>query len=102
MAGSDDVLDAALFPVLLLREDWEDRTDCELVRDYLHWIAPALLTLQHLQDDDRMRLEPLLQAQSLSIEHHLRLFPKIIDSGAVNAARAINRLQRAASAARTP
>jgi hypothetical protein len=99
--GSDDVLDAALFPVMLLREDWEDRADRELVRDYLHWIAPALLTLQHLQDDDRMRLEPLLQAQSLSIEHHWRLFPKIIDPGAVKAARTVNRLQRA-SGAHTP
>jgi len=88
------VLDAALFPVLLLREDWASRADRELVADYLHWIAPALLTLQHLQDADRRRLEPMLSAQSASIEHHWRLFPKVIDPGVVNAARTINRLQR--------
>lgn len=94
VAGGGETLAAALFPVLLLREDWASRADRELVEAYLNWIAPALLTLQHLQDADRRRLEPMLQSQSASIEHHWRLFPKVIDPGVVNAARTINRLQR--------
>jgi hypothetical protein len=42
-------LSDASFPELLLRERWGEEADADLVRDFLDWQAPFLLTLAHLR-----------------------------------------------------
>ncbi len=49
------------------------------VREYIKWIAPSLLTLQHLDKAIRGRLENNLHVQAISIEHHRHLYPAILD-----------------------
>jgi len=89
------LLDREQFPVFLLREDWESDEEQQRAHDYLCWITPALLTLQNLEDSERQRMEPNVVNQSISIEHHWRLFPKIIDQDIINVARTQSRLQHA-------
>ncbi|MGB5585296.1 MAG: hypothetical protein WBO93_17105, partial [Gammaproteobacteria bacterium] len=65
-----------------------------LAANYIDWTAPALLTLQHLSIDERVRLEKSLNVQAISVEHHWHLYPEIIDEKAINAARVQCRLQK--------
>jgi hypothetical protein len=51
------VLDAELFPELLVREEWSRGTERDLVREYHDWLAPALLTHRGLHHATRDRLE---------------------------------------------
>jgi len=46
-----------------------------------------LLTLQHLNDTVRAELESQLSTQPVSIEHHWRLYPKVLDQQKLNACR---------------
>jgi len=80
-------LPAEAFPQLLLRQDWADAGEQGRATNYLQWIAAALLTLQHLDDDVRKELESQLGTQAASIEHHWRLYPRIFDQNKLNACR---------------
>ena len=82
------------FPAYLLAEDWPDPDQFRLAAQFIDWTAPALLTLQHLKKEQRLRLEQNLNVQAISVEHHWHLYPKIIDEKAVNAARVQCRLQK--------
>lgn len=75
------------FPAFGLREDWPDADDQTRVQRYLDWAAPALLTLPYLSDDQRARLESRLSGQAVSVEYHWRLYPKVLDSNSLTAAR---------------
>ncbi|HEX9802499.1 MAG TPA: hypothetical protein VGB35_04535 [Gammaproteobacteria bacterium] len=89
-------LPAEAFPEQQLRSHWPDRGDEQLVRAYLDWQAPWLLMLQHLSDPTRDRLEQAaVQRAMLMAESHV-LFPKVIDSGRIVAARVEASLRRAA------
>lgn len=88
-------MNAELFPVFLLSEHWPEAQQAKLASDYLEWIAPCLLTLQHLSGRDRARMERCLSIQAVSVEHHWHLYPEMIDENAVLAARVQNRLQQA-------
>ena len=80
------------FPQFLLRNDWSNENERDRTTHYLQWIAPALLTLQHLSDDVRMQLEAQLSAQAISIEHHWHLYPKVLDQKKLNACRVQSQL----------
>ena len=80
------------FPVFLLRQDWPEAEVRMLVQDFIDWTAPALLTLQHLQQRERAALETSLMKQAVSIEYHWHLYPEIIDQASVDAARVKNQL----------
>jgi len=87
---SDDIgnrLSVDTFPKFLLNERWEDVNERNRAANYLQWIASSLLTLQHLNDIDRTELESQLSNHSRSIEHHWRLYPKVIDQQNLNACR---------------
>jgi hypothetical protein len=88
-------MNAEVFPVFLLSEHWPEAQQAKLASDYLEWIAPCLLTLQHLSSRDRARMERSLSLQAVSVEHHWHLYPEMIDENAVRAARVQNRLQQA-------
>ncbi|MGB5602590.1 MAG: hypothetical protein WBO14_09130, partial [Gammaproteobacteria bacterium] len=76
-AGGDGVVEttgeaisANQFPVLLLQQDWANDEEQRRACDYIKWISPSLLTLQHLDRGTRTRIENNLNVQAISIEHH--------------------------------
>ncbi|UCB55018.1 MAG: hypothetical protein JSW45_00295 [Thiotrichales bacterium] len=87
-------LSADRFPAFLLSDDWPDPAHAELVSQYIEWIAPSLLTLQNLDRPGRLRLENCLTRQAISVEHHYRLYPEVINEKHLTAARVQCRLQR--------
>lgn len=85
---------AEAFPAFLLIENWPEAKQEKLAREYIEWISPSLLTLQQLDRGERERLENSLNVQAVSVEHHWRLYPEIIDEDCINTARVQCRLQR--------
>lgn len=94
--GRDEILPASLFPPFLITEDWPEPAQADLVSQYIQWIAPSLLTLQHLSNAQRQRLEQSLTTQAVSVEHHCQLYPEIVDQTLIKAARVQCRLQQSA------
>lgn len=86
---------AGVFPVFLLTEDWPEAEQAKLCSEYIEWISPSLLTLQHLDRRERERMENSLNVQAVSVEHHWHLYPEIINVNRINAARVRCRLQKA-------
>ena len=84
--GHDDVLPLSVFPTLGLRSAWPDEPTNALVRDYLEWSAPRLLTLQHLPLGDRERLEQVACRQAVELANWRRLYPAVVDARRVEAA----------------
>ena len=80
-------LGAERFPAYLLSEDWSDEEQRRLVSGYFEWISPSLLTLQRLDRKERVCMENSLTVQAISLEHHWRLYPEVIDKAAIQAAR---------------
>ena len=100
LAGGDGILEnsgrsipADQFPILLMDESWENAEEQHRVREYFKWIAPSLLTLQHLDKDTRERLENNLHVQAISIEHHRHLYPAVIDQKLLKAARVQSQIE---------
>lgn len=87
-------LERRRFPELLLKEDWSNPLDRSLVSDYIQWLSPCLLTLQHLSDETRSRLEKDARGQASQVENTWSLFPRIIDRKVIEAARVEARLRR--------
>lgn len=86
-------LAAERIPPLLLTENWADHTEQQRARNFISWIAPSLLTLQMIQPEVRQRLERTLNVQAISVEHHWRLYPEIIEQKYVKSARIQSRIQ---------
>ena len=82
------------FPRFLLSENWSSAEALTLVNDYIAWIAPSLLSLQHLGKAERDRLESHLNVQAVSIEHHWHLYPDVVDEKKLKAARVQCQLQQ--------
>lgn len=85
-------LPAETFPPLLLRHDWPEATEQDRAAHYLQWITSALLTLQHLDDAVRAKLESQLNTHAASVEHHWRLYPKVLDQQKLNTCRVQSQL----------
>ena len=101
LAGGDGVvanngssISADQFPVLLLDENWVNDEEQLRVREYIKWISPSLLTLQHLDNDTRARIENNLNVQAISIEHHWHLYPDIINRKLLKAARVQSEIEK--------
>lgn len=82
-------------PSFLISENWPNEEDISLVSNYIAWIAPSLLSLQHLSKSERDRLESHLNVQAISVEHHWHLYPNTVDDKKLTAARVQCRLQKA-------
>ena len=101
LAGGDGVVEAtgeaisaSRFPVLLLEEDWATDEEQRRASEYIRWISPSLLTLQHLDKATRTRVENNLNVQAGSIEHHWHLYPEIVDQKLIKAARVQSRIEQ--------
>ena len=81
-------------PSFLICEDWPDEKEISLVNNYIAWVAPSLLSLQHLSETERDRLESYLNVQAISVEHHWHLYPETVDEKKLAAARVQCRLQK--------
>jgi len=92
--ASNTRMDAKAFPAFLLIEDWPEADQAKLAREYIEWISPSLLTQQHLDRDERERVENSLSIEAISVEHHWHLYPEIIDESCIKAARVQCRLQK--------
>ena len=94
MESSGESMSACEFPSYLIFENWSKSDQTSLVNNYIEWIAPSLLTLQHLSHGERDWLENYLNVQAISVEHHWHLYPEIIDEKKLTAARVQCRLQK--------
>lgn len=94
METTGETIPAKLLPALLLDENWMDKQQKQCVSDYIRWISPSLLTLQHLDMATRVRIENSLNVQAISIEHHWHLYPEVIDQKLLNAARVQNKIEQ--------
>ncbi len=92
---TDERFAASRFPVFMVTEDWAEQEQRQRIHDFINWTAPALLTLQHLQNTQRQLLEQHLHVQACSIEHHWHLYPEVMDSACINTARVQCRLENA-------
>ncbi|MGE5241264.1 MAG: hypothetical protein ACM3NI_06405 [Bacteroidota bacterium] len=72
-------LERAAFPELLLREDWEDERERNLVRDYHDWQAPHLLTHRQLTHATRDRLERAACRQTEKLYKVRHFLPEIVN-----------------------
>lgn len=79
-------LPRASFPVLLLREDWENPAERALIQDFFNWQAPWLLTLPKLSPNLRDRLEHAACARPLAVDAVHRLYPRILNPDLINQA----------------
>ena len=79
-------LQANAFPELLVRETWVQKRDHALVSDYLGWLAPMLLTLPHLRQDTRARLEHAASRRATVLYQYRRLIPRIVNKEVVHPA----------------
>lgn len=82
------------FPPLLLSEKWDDEAEADLCRRYLSRQSPRLLLLQHLQEEDRRRLEILAKSHALEVERFHRFYPEVVDQNMINAALVEARLRK--------
>jgi hypothetical protein len=88
------VLEAEAFPPLFIATAGMDAAHTRLVNDYHAWQAPWMLLLPHLDTATRITLETWACQQAESIEKHFRLYPKVIDRPALQAARVAAALVR--------
>lgn len=91
---TDRTVPADQFPALLLNENWVNDEEQRRAREYIKWISPSLLTLQHLNNDTRARIENNLNVQAISIEHHWHLYPEIINQKLLKAARVQSKIEQ--------
>lgn len=89
-----DTISANQFPVLLLEENWVNDEEQRRACEYIKWISPSLLTLQHLDKGIRTCIENNLNVQAISIEHHWHLYPEIINQKLLKAARVQSRIEQ--------
>lgn len=90
---------ATAFPAIGLSLEWPDADQLRLVWDYLEWNAPRLLTLPDMPDPLRQRLETAARGSALLVDAYHRLYPRVLNSGWIDAARVEARLRHAATTA---
>ncbi len=79
-------LPAPAFPALLVSRRWNERSAREAVEDLLHWQAPWLLALDHLDETTRARLERDAVDRPLAVHAMRRLYPRILQPALIRRA----------------
>jgi len=93
---SDDVpVSERDFPMLPLREDWDDPADADLVRDYLDWCAPFVLSLPVLDAVARDRFERAAAKRATLVASLYRLYPSVENPELIRALRVEVELRQA-------
>ena len=80
----DRLLPSSDFPELLLNTNWDDSNLSQLTNDYIHWLAPRLLTLHHLSSRTRSKLELLAQHQPIEVFRYYKNYPAIVNQELIN------------------
>jgi len=93
----NETLEADAFPVVGVRTRWKDSDQCQLIDDYLDWLAPRLLTLTELPEGLRERLELAARTQAELVDANYRLYPEIRNPEVIDAARVEAKLRSAAA-----
>jgi hypothetical protein len=88
-------LSARIFPKMLIQQKWQDEAMESLVNDFIHWLSPYLLVLGFLRDTQRETLELTAKNHALLVDKLYPLYPKIINTQAINAARVEARMRKA-------
>ncbi len=91
--ATEERIPAELIPPFLIAQQWENPLERKRAQAYMEWIAPSLLTLQMINAEQRLKLEQKLNVQAVSVEHHWRLYPKIIQQKYIKSARIQCQLQ---------
>lgn len=86
--------DATDFPSLLVREDWQEQAEHDLCQRYLQRMAPRLLMLPGLSQNDRARLEVAAKQHVFEVEEYYSLYPEVHDEMLMTAIRVEARLRR--------
>lgn len=81
------------FPALLLSTAWATAAQRSLLEEFLDWQAPWLLQLQHLSRSTRARLEQCAAQRAHEVAKCHRLYPELIDSDRITAARVESKLR---------
>lgn len=92
-------LPAEAFPETLLDTRHHDAPHRRLIDDFIAWQAPWLLLLPTLGKETRHHYEQLAHCQPVKLVQHYRLYPEIIDTAIIDAARVEVRLRETAPAA---
>lgn len=79
-------LDRDAFPELLLREEWDDAREKNLVDDYHDWQAPNLLTHLNIKHVTRDRLERAACRQAEKLYKVRHFLPEIVNTDMMNVA----------------
>jgi len=90
--------DADLFHPFLLREDWIESQDQDLVWRYIARQAPRLLLLPDLSDSDRERLEVASKHNPDEVARFAGMYPKIINQELMNSLLVMARIRAASGA----
>jgi hypothetical protein len=86
------------FPPCLIREDWESEERQRLCDLYIQRLAPRLLMMHGLSKSDRHRLEQAARDFVFDVERFYPLYPEVVDTSLLTAARVEARMRRAAEA----
>ena len=84
------------FPPCLITEDWEQEEHDRLCQLYIRRLAPRLLMLQGLAQEDRQRLEHACRENALDVDRFHQLYPEFIDQKLLKVLRVEARLRRSA------
>ena len=88
-------LSAEAFPQLLVRTDWEDRSDQAILDEWSSHMAPWLLQLQHIGDDTRSLLEQAASRNPEMVDVLHRLYPRIMDPRLIETTRVAAKIKTA-------
>ncbi|MCW8855474.1 MAG: hypothetical protein OQK76_06795 [Gammaproteobacteria bacterium] len=80
----DRTLPSSDFPELLLKTHWDNTDLATLCNDYTHWLAPRLLTLQHISKSNRLMLESAAQHQPIEVLRYHKNYPEILNTTLIN------------------
>mgnify|MGYP006896057620 FL=1 len=85
---------ADAFPPCLIREDWETEERQQLCELYIRRLAPRLLMVHGLSRSVRHRLERAARDHVFEVERFYPLYPEVVDSSIMTAARVEAQLRR--------
>lgn len=85
--------DAAHFPALLLREDWQDAAARDLCQRYIERQSTRLLMLHGISHQDRLRLEKAARHHAMEVARFHTVYPAVADPELMKAIRVEARLR---------
>ncbi len=85
----------AIFPPLMIKEDWPEHSQMHLCQRYIQRQAPRLLMLHNQNHNDRRRLETFCRPYAMEVARFCGLYPEVVDKVLIQALRVEARLRMA-------